>query len=293
MSILKTERKMADNNPFPGENNTGHIWDDNIRELDNPVPRWWMWAFWASVAWLIGYTILYPSWPVGNEPTKGVLGWTSMNEFKEGMAEVEAMRAKYEDQIKGMAAKEILADPGLTSYTVASAKVLFGDNCAACHGSGGQGGPDFPVLADDDWLYGGAVEIIEQTITLGRRGIMPAQAKVATAEEINTLANYVVGLSQGKDDPAGKALFLQKACMACHGMDAKGIKAMGSANLTDAVWRFTPSGFESARQTITHGVNDPGDSQARQAIMPSFKDRLSANDIKKLAVYVYQLGGGQ
>jgi cytochrome c oxidase cbb3-type subunit 3 len=284
---------MADNNPFPGENNTGHIWDDNIRELDNPIPRWWMLAFWASIAWWVGYVILYPAWPIGEEPTKGVLGWTAMGEFKEGMAEVETVRAKYEDQIKGMTAKQVLADPGLTAYTVASAKVLFGDNCAACHGSGGQGGPGFPVIADDVWMYGGAVETIEQTITLGRKGVMPGQAKVATAEEIDKLANYVVGLSQGKEDPEGKALFMQKACMACHGMDAKGMAAMGSANLTDAVWRFAPGGVESARQTITHGVNDPNDPQAREAIMPSFKERLSANDIKKLAVYVYQLGGGQ
>lgn len=284
---------MADNNPFPGENNTGHIWDDNIRELNNPIPRWWMLAFWASIAWWVGYVILYPAWPIGEEPTKGVLGWTAIGEFEEGMAEVETVRAKYEDQIKGMTAKQILADPGLTAYTVASAKVLFGDNCAACHGSGGQGGPGFPVIADDDWLYGGAVETIEQTITLGRKGVMPAQAKVATAEEIDKLANYVVGLSQGKEDPEGKALFMQKACMACHGMDAKGMAAMGSANLTDAVWRFAPGGVESARQTITHGVNDPNDPQSREAVMPSFKERLSANDIKKLAVYVYQLGGGQ
>jgi len=284
---------MADNNPFPGENNTGHIWDDNIRELDNPIPRWWMLAFWASIAWWLGYVILYPAWPIGNESNKGVLGWTAIGEFEEGMAEVEAVRAKYEDQIKGMTAKQVLADPGLTAYTVASAKVLFGDNCAACHGSGGQGGPGFPVIADDVWMYGGAVETIEQTITLGRKGVMPAQAALMSAEEIDKLANYVVGLSQGKEDPEGKVLFLQKACIACHGMDAKGIQAMGSANLTDAVWRFAPGGVESAKQTITHGVNFPSDLQTREAIMPSFKERLSANDIKKLAVYVYQLGGGQ
>lgn len=284
---------MADNNPFPGENNTGHIWDDNIRELNNPIPRWWMLAFWASCLWWVGYAILYPMWPIGQEPTKGVMGWSAMQEYKDGMAEVEAVRAKYEDQIKGMTAKQILSDPGLTAYTVASAKVLFGDNCAACHGSGGQGGPGFPVIADDDWLYGGAVETIEQTITLGRRGMMPAQAKLLTAKEIDTLANFVTGLSQGKENPEGKALFMQKACIACHGVDAKGLKPMGSANLTDAIWRFAPGGVESARQTITHGVNDPNDPQAREAIMPTFKDRLSANDIKKLAVYVYQLGGGQ
>lgn len=284
---------MAENNPFPGENNTGHIWDDNVRELKNDPPRWWMIAFWASVLWWIGYMILYPSIPIGNEPTKGVLGWTSIGEFKEGMAEVEAIRAQYEDQIKGMSAKEILADPGLTDYAKASAKVLFGDNCAACHGAGGQGGPGFPVLGDDDWLYGGAVETIEQSLTFGRRGVMPSHAKALSAEEIGKLASYVVNLSEGKGDPDGEALFKQKACFACHGPEGKGMQAMGSANLTDKVWRFMPGGVESARQTITHGVNDGSDPETRQAVMPSFKDRLSGNDIKKLAVYVYTLGGGQ
>ncbi|MEW8499118.1 MAG: cbb3-type cytochrome c oxidase N-terminal domain-containing protein, partial [Candidatus Thiodiazotropha taylori] len=132
---------MAENNPFPGENNTGHIWDDNLRELSNPPPRWWMIAFWASVIWWIAYGVLYPMWPVGQEPTQGIMGWSQMDEYKKGVDEVEAVRAEFETQIKGMSAKEILATPALTQYTIASAKVLFGDNCAACHGGGGQGGP--------------------------------------------------------------------------------------------------------------------------------------------------------
>ena len=112
---------MADNNPFPDENNTGHIWDDNIRELNNPIPRWWMLAFWASIAWWVGYAILYPMWPIGQEPTKGIMGWTAIGEYKAGMEEVEAVRAPYEEKIKGMTAAQILADQGLTAYTVASA----------------------------------------------------------------------------------------------------------------------------------------------------------------------------
>ena len=284
---------MADKNPFPGEDNTGHIWDDNIRELNNPIPRWWMLAFWASIAWFVGYVLLYPSWPTGNEPTEGILGWTQIKELDESMAEVEAVRAPYEKKIKGMTAAQILADPGLSSYTVASAKVLFGDNCAACHGSGGQGGPGFPVIADDDWLYGGTVEKIQETITKGRKGMMPAHVSRLKPEELDTLANYVVNLSQGKADAAGSALFKAKVCFACHGMEAKGVQAMGSANLTDSIWRFVPGGAESAKQTIAHGVNDPSNPKSREAVMPSFAGRLSADDIKKLAVYVYKFGGGQ
>jgi len=287
---------MADNNPFPGENNTGHIWDDNIRELDNPPPRWWMIAFWASLLWWVGYAILYPMWPVGQEPTKGVMGWTAMKEYKEGLAEVAKVRGPYEEKINSMSAKQILADPGLADYTVASAKVLFGDNCAACHGSGGQGNPGFPVLADDDWLYGGDIGTIQQTITMGRQGMMPAKGgSDLTAAEIDELANAIV---QGK--PKSTPLFTSKGCIGCHGVDGKGMHPLGSANLTDGIFRFLPEGNEtqldSIKRTITHGVNFPGDKQTRQAQMPTFgggNSKLSKDEIKKLAVYVYKLGGGQ
>ena len=272
---------------------TGHTWDDNLRELANPPPRWWMLAFWASIIWVIGYSILYPTWPLVHGYTKGILGWTQIKEYQEGVDEVQQMRAKFEDQIAQLSPKEILANQDLTNYTLASAKVLFGDNCAACHGGGGQGNPGFPVLADDDWLYGGTIGTIQQTITNGRKGMMIAHGKTLSSAEIDTLANYVVGLSEGKDDPAGKALFTSKGCIACHGPDGKGMQALGSANLTDSIWRFAPGGVDSARYTITHGVNDPSDPQTRAAEMPAFGNRLSETAIKKLAVYVYSLGGGQ
>nr|VFJ59271.1 MAG: cytochrome c oxidase cbb3-type subunit 3 [Candidatus Kentron sp. FM]VFJ62250.1 MAG: cytochrome c oxidase cbb3-type subunit 3 [Candidatus Kentron sp. FM]VFK12454.1 MAG: cytochrome c oxidase cbb3-type subunit 3 [Candidatus Kentron sp. FM] len=289
---------MADRNPFPGENNTGHIWDDNIRELTNPPPGWWMIAFIASFLFVVGYSFLYPTWPGITGFTKGMLGWTSIKEYKEGMAEVDKVRDQFENRLSGLSAKQIIADKELSDYTLASAKVLFGDNCAACHGKNGQGNPGFPVLADDNWLYGGTIEKIQQTITMGRKGIMPAHAKSLSEPEIDTLANYAAGLSQGKGDPKGKNLFTQKGCFACHGMDAKGMQAMGSANLTDAIWRFVPeegkTAVDSARRTITHGVNDGSDPNTRNAQMPSFKDRLGEDAIKKLAVFVHQKwGSGQ
>ena len=284
---------MTDNK-FPGENNTGHIWDDNLRELTNQPPRWWMIAFWASIIWWVAYGIIYPTWPLSLEgPNKGLIGWTAMKEYQEGVDQIQAIRAEYEAQIAAKSAKEILADPGLTEYTVASAKVLFGDNCAACHGAGGQGNPGFPVLADDNWLYGGNIEKIQETITGGRRGAMPAHGKTLSAADIDTLANYVTELSQGKSDAAGQALFMEKGCFACHGPDGKGMQALGSANLTDTIWRFAPGGVESAKYTITHGVNDASDPATRDAVMPVFKERLDETSIKKLAVYVYRLGGGQ
>ncbi len=286
---------MADEkNPFPGENNTGHIWDDNIRELTNPIPRWWMIGFWISIGWFVAYGILYPMIPLSDGNTKGVLGWTAVGEYNEGMAEVEAIRAQYESQIEGMTVAELLASEGLSHYAVASSRVLFGETCAGCHGAGGAGGPGFPVLADDNWLYGGSIETIQQTITNGRRGMMIAHSKMLSESEIDTLAQHVVNRSQGQSDAEGAQLYRDKGCFGCHGVDAKGMQLMGSVNLTDAIWRFNEADkLASAKYTIIHGVNDPSDASTRDALMPAFGQRLSDNDIKKLAVYVYKFGGGQ
>lgn len=304
---------MAEHNPlpgeqpFPGEKNTGHVWDENLRELENPPPRWWMIGFWASILWVVGYSLLYPTWPVGQEPTRGLLGWSQMKEYQQGLEQVAAKRAEFEDRLRGMTADAIIADPGLKQYTLASAKVLFGDNCAACHGSGGQGNPGFPVLADDDWLYGGTTAKIAETITKGRQSAMTAHRGILSDAEVDTLAKWVVQMNQtaGKGgSEAGWALFRTKGCTACHGQTANGHIAdlpngefitVGAANLTDGIWRFEPGGYESARHTILYGVNQPGVPETRNAVMPAFAaaGKLSAEDIKKLVVYVHELGGGQ
>ncbi|KAA6187037.1 cytochrome-c oxidase, cbb3-type subunit III [Thiohalocapsa marina] len=306
---------MAENNPFPGENNTGHFWDDNLRELANPPPRWWMIGFWVSIAWVVLYTVLYPSWPMPWQPadgdgyTKGLLGWTQIKEYEKGLAQVQEVRAEYDQQIAGMTAAEILQDPGLTQYTLASSKVLFGDYCSACHGSGGQGNPGYPVLADDDWLYGGSLDKITETITNGRKGAMTAHANILSEQEVDTLARFVVDLSEGGEgSPEAWALYNTKGCNACHGAEGNGVLAelpdgtivtVGAANLTDAIWRFEPGGYDSARHTILYGVNQPGVEQTRDAVMPAFaslgelEGKLSSDQIKMLAVYVHQLGGGQ
>lgn len=304
---------MAENNPFPGENNTGHVWDDNLRELKNPPPRWWMLAFWASLAWWVGYAILYPMWPVGQQPTQGILGWSSLQEYQEGVESLAAKRSKYEDRIAAMTPAQILADPGLKQYTLASAKVLFGDNCAACHGSGGAGNPGFPVLADDDWLYGGTTAKIQETIAGGRKGVMTAHEKILKPEEVDTLAKWVVQMhdtnGQGGSEE-GWTLFKTKGCTACHGEKANGhvvdlpngdFVSVGAANLADGIWRFEPGGYESVKQTILYGVNQSGVAGTRDAVMPVFgpdaakggSAQLSPEEIKKLVVYVHELGGGK
>ena len=244
-----------------------------------------------------------------NDFTKGVLGWTSIKEYEQGVAQVEAVRAQYDEQIANMTADQILADPGLLQYTLASSKVLFGDYCAACHGSGGQGNPGYPVLANDDWLYGGTLAKITETITNGRKGAMTAHSTLLSDAEADTLANFVVELSEGgAGSEAAWALYNAKGCVACHGATGNGVLAelpngdkvtVGAANLTDGIWRFQPGGYESAKHTILYGVNQPGVDGTRDAVMPAFaqvgklEGKLTPQQIKMLTVYVHQLGGGQ
>lgn len=277
-----------------GVEDTGHVWDDDLRDLVNPPPKWWLFGLYASGLFVLGYMLLYPALPLLTTHTKGVMGWTAIKEYKEGKQEIDAKRAPFETRIKTMSAKEILADKDLVSYVTRSAKVLFGDNCSACHGAGGQGNPGFPVLADDDWLYEGSVEKIEESITLGRNGMMTAHGATLSAKEIDDVSQHVLALSTGGEYAPGKAVFMSSDCTACHGADAKGMTAMGSANLTDKIWRFSGN-LDAIKYTITHGVNDPSDPQTRVAQMPSFGSagKLSADEIKKLAVYVHQLGGGK
>ena len=272
---------------------TGHVWDGDLRELTNPPPRWWMISFYLGIVFVVAYYVLYPSIPLVSGSTKGVLGWTQIKEYKEDLKIIEEVRAPYENKIKAMSATEVIADRELAVYTSHAAKVLFGDRCAPCHGTGGAGNPGFPILADDDWLYGGNVETIIETITDGRMGMMPGFSAMMSETDIDNIAQHVLALSKGSEHEAGKALFESAGCGGCHGADAKGMQMMGSANLTDAIWRFTPGTLESVKYTIANGINNPGAAETRQAVMPVFKEQLSELDIKKLAIYVYMLGGGQ
>ena len=282
---------MAENNNPEQAKDTGHEWD-GIRELTNPIPRWWMIAFHISWIWCIVYFILYPSIPLVHKSNEGLLGWTSIKEYKEAVAENEAVKEPYMKKLSAMSASDILADAEMRNFAESAAKAVFGDNCAACHGSGGQGAQGlFPVLADDDWLYGGDLDTIIETITDGRMGNMPAHVDMLGDAEINKLADFVIALPDGKATQEGWALFEESGCTGCHGEDAKGT-SIGGANLTDKIWRFSGERDEVLR-TIRYGVNQEDIEGTRTAIMPAFGEKLTADQIKILAVKVHSLGGGQ
>ncbi len=282
---------MADINPNQAQD-TGHEWD-GIRELKNAPPRWWSIAFVLSFVWVAAYALIYPTIPLINDYTRGLTGWTALGEYKEAVAKNDAIRAPYIEKLNAMSAQEILKDPAMLNFAKSYTKALFGDKCASCHGANGQGTPGlFPTLNDDDWLYGGTVEDITTTITDGRQSIMPAHAGTVSEADMNALADFVIALPTGQATQAGWDAFNNAGCSGCHGEDAKGNKFVGAANLADNIWRFGGS-RDAVLRTIKYGVNQDGVENTRNAVMPTFGGKLSPNDIKLLAVTVWDLGGGQ
>ena len=295
---------MSSHNPYPDENNTGHFWDDeqDIRELHNRPPRWYMWALYLSLLAIPIYVVYFPSIPWFGTHTEGVAKWTAIGEMNESIAKLETYREKkfapQELAIKNKTPREILQDKDLTNYAVATAKTLFNDNRAACHGANGQGNTGFPVLADDDWLYGGSIENIHTTITNGRKSNMPAHKNLMNESELDILTDFVI--SGGKTDNGGKTLYATKGCLGCHMPNMKGLAPLGSADLTDAIYRFKPdtennqTQKDKVKDIIAYGVNQTT-QHSQEAIMPAFGESkvIDKSEIKKLAVFVYQLGGGK
>lgn len=312
---------MSDNqNSEGGVPTTGHVWDDDLADFTNQPPKWWMLGLTASAIWVVVYFLIYPALPIATSGTffKGVglpglnlhlpgtdakddNKWTAIKELAEDQKVLDDVRGKYENKLKDMTPAAILADEELSRYVERSGRVLFSDNCAACHGQNGAGvfnanprvaakerGLMAPVLNDDDWLFGGKIDEIHASITGGRQAMMTPHKDILAAAEIDALAAAVAA-----GNPTSTPLFAEKGCTACHNADGKGMAAMGSANLTDKIWRFDGS-VEGIKQTIAYGVNS-GDPMARVAVMPNFTaaGKLSAVEMKKLAVYVYKFGGGQ
>jgi cytochrome c oxidase cbb3-type subunit 3 len=254
------------------DNTTGHVWDGDLREMNNPLPRWWVWLFVMTVLFAVFYLVMYPG--LGSNP--GQLGWTSTGqhavEMDKGQKEVAPLYAKF----AAMKVEDVSRDP----QAMGIGERLFMNNCAQCHGSDARGGKGYPNLTDSDWLHGGTPEAITETLTKGRIGNMPPMAAVVgTADDVKNVANYVLSLSGSPNDALraslGKAKF--GACAACHGLDGKGNTAIGAPNLTDNIWLH---GYGEAviRAMVNGGKVNP---------MPAQADKLSPEQIHVLAAYVW------
>ncbi|EKF17590.1 cytochrome-c oxidase, cbb3-type subunit III [Nitratireductor pacificus] len=277
-----------------GVSTTGHEWD-GIKELDNPMPRWWVWSFYATILWSLGYTIAYPAWPLISDATRGVLGYSSRQEFTTTMNAVAAQQADLRTAIAEKPLDEILADETLRRFATSAGEAAFKVNCSQCHGSGAQGSAGYPNLNDDDWLWGGDIEAIHKTIAHGVRfagdddthqGEMPAFGDVLSADEIRQAAAFAVSFTGTPSDPAlaeaGAQVYADN-CAACHGDGGQGDASLGAPNLADAIWLYGSSEAEIAAQI----------RQPRHGVMPAWQARLGDPAIKQLSVYVYSLGGGQ
>jgi cytochrome c oxidase cbb3-type subunit 3 len=275
---------------------TGHEWD-GIRELNTPLPRWWLWTFYLCIAWAVGYWVLYPTWPLLTSSSQGMLGYHTRTAVVEDLNALKALRGPMMEKLTGASISAIVNDPQLLDFARAQGRVAFADNCAACHGAGGGGTRGYPNLNDDDWLWGGKLADIEQTIRHGARngddkahiGNMPAFGRdgILKAPEISAVADYVRSLSglsteKGADLALGKKVFADN-CALCHGPDGKGNRELGAPNLTDKIWLYSP-----AKEVIMEGVRN-----GRGGVMPAWQGRLSEPTIKALTVYVYSFGGGE
>lgn len=277
-----------------GVETTGHSWD-GIKELNNPLPKWWVYTFYMTILWAIGYTIVYPAWPLLTGATEGIWGWHSRAAVTEEIASAKAAQKVYLDKIAATDVTEIAADPELNQFALAGGAAAFKVNCTPCHGSGAQGGVGYPNLNDDEWLWGGDVEAIYTTIAHGIRDTsdddtrvseMPAFGDILEPEEIKQVAAYVYSLSGTPSDPPlvepGKTVFADN-CAACHGENAEGGRDFGAPNLSDAITLKA-----STEAQIVAQVTSP-----KHGVMPAWDARLGDATVKELAVYVHSLGGGE
>ena len=273
---------------------TGHDWD-GIQELNNPLPRWWLWCFYLCIIWGIGYSIAYPAWPMINKATAGVLGFSTRAEVAAEIAAVNNANGPINARLVSTELTEVQNDADLMQYATSAGGAVYRTWCAQCHGSGAAGAVGYPNLLDDDWLWGGDIDAIHTTIAHGirneedadaRYSEMPAYGDIFEADEIASVVQYVKSLSGTPDDasllPAGEELFLDN-CAACHGEAGLGDQELGAPNLADAIWLYGGD-TETLTETVTN---------ARFGVMPAWQNRLTEAQVRAVTLYVHSRGGGK
>lgn len=276
---------------------TGHEWD-GIKELDTPMPRWWLWTFYGTIVWGVIYVLLMPAWPLVNQATPGLLGYSSRASVAADIAAAREANAPLDARLNEIELASVADEPELLRFAIAGGGAVFRNHCGQCHGAGGQGAiGGYPNLLDDAWLWGGTVDDIYLTIRHGIRyepdpdtrfSEMPAFGEILEAEEIDGLVQYVLSLSGADHDAeiaAAHAESFLNNCSACHGEAGEGMIELGAPNLSDTIWLYGGDP-DTIRHTITY---------SRYGIMPSFSlnNRLRDEEIRKVAVYVHSLGGGE
>jgi cytochrome c oxidase cbb3-type subunit 3 len=279
---------------------TGHVWD-GIEELNNPLPRWWVWIFYATIVWGIWYTIAYPAWPLLKGATEGYLGYSTRAEVAADIAAVDAKNAALVGKLESADLAALSADAELYQFSINGGRAVFAANCSQCHGSGAAGAKGYPNLLDNDWLWGGTIEEIAYSVTHGIRNEqspdtrwteMPAFGEILSKEDIAAVVEHVRAISGQEADAAlatvGETVYLDN-CAACHGDAGEGLRDMGAPTLNDAIWLYGGD-----VDTLTDTV-----SNARFGVMPAWSDAyraaggLSLAEINAVAAYVHQLGGGE
>jgi cytochrome c oxidase cbb3-type subunit 3 len=278
-----------------GVETTGHEWD-GIKELNKPLPKWWLYVLYATIVWSVAWWILYPSWPGISGYFGGILGYDQRAALVDRMEEANLQRAVYLERLKGADLAQIVGDPELFSIAFAGGEAVFADNCAPCHGLGGAGQGFYPTLADDAWIWGGSLDAIHQTILYGVRSghpdtrinEMPAFGVLGmlAREQVNDVAEYVLQISDQEHDEMaaarGKTIFAEQ-CAACHGERGEGSADLGAPDLSDQLWLYG-----GTKRDIVQQIHAP-----KHGMMPAWTGRLDPETIKSLAVYVHALGGGQ
>jgi cytochrome c oxidase cbb3-type subunit 3 len=281
-----------------GQYTTGHEWD-GIKELNTPLPKWWVWVFLATIVWAIGYWIVYPSWPTVNGYWAGTFGWHARSQVAQDLDKAKAAKAAYLSKIQNASLDDIVKDKDLLQFALKGGESVFKDTCAACHGVGGVGAYGFPNLADDNWLWGGSLEEIKTTIAYGVRNAntnshqseMPAfgGGDALNDAQLSDLAEYVLSLSKSSKDEAaaarGKEIFANNGCTGCHGEAGEGSSAVGAPALAAGAWLY--KGKDQKAEIISQ-VKAP-----KHGSMPAWSERFDDSTIKMLTVYVHSLGGGK